>query len=575
VKNLSGGGATALGVFSVALSVMLAALTVACGGGSHSSPDVASVGTTTPAPLTNTAPPADRSTEAVGPGTGGDDGGDGGLDGEPEEEMPEWVIRDYFDPESGQTVQIIEGRAIIAVKNPPSPPAVDPNYFDDEETNFYAPEIYPGYPPVFEDPEIQRFFAETGAFPLTEWLSIRAFSLYLPAGITVEEAIATWPGQWNFIDEVGPDCFYDIPDFPEDPPNDYCAHYPNIDSWHLWYRTGIPCTEYGMNVKGAWESGALGRQFVRMALADSGVQRSYGGQTYHDMTTRLTSIGVNVGDRTSSSDFATNGGQGWAWVRNRSWLAARTYGHGTNCAGILVGRVNNDPGSAWGGYNDIAGVTVENTLFPVAMKHTTGFSNSTINCAMEAIGAVKRVYNPLALYGTQKGLTVPHYNIEVALVSAYHYMSNKWTRRHFQNLQSFMVFIQPAGNYGNTIRTYPAEYPGAMAVAAYNKTGLRASYSSYGWWVELSGPTLFRSTDPIGVNSSGHTLGYVYTPGIELCNFSGTSAAGPAVAGVALLAQSKYWWWPPGQLRQRLLASRTWLPDPNIPGRLDAVLATE
>ena len=568
------GGATALAVMAALM------LLASCGGGGRRliPAELTLAGASPPAAIKPTAgsvPAPGKLPESTGPGTG--EGGEPLGDepaGEPEENWPEWVIRDYYDPELGENIPIIDGRVIIAMRNPPPAPDVDPNYFDDESVPSYG-DVYPVYPDVLDDPRVIQFLAETGATPFSEWLSIRAFGVLLPPGTSVESAVANWPGQYDFIEEVGPDCFYEPPAFPQDPPNDSCANYPKEDSWHLWFEDNPFCTRFGMNVVRAWQAGALGSSDVVMALADSGVQRSYFGQSYLDTVSRLTEKGANVGEYTGSSEFTVNGGQGWAWVRNKSSGAARTYGHGTNCAGILTGQVNNDPGSVRGGYNDIAGVTVYNRLFPVAMKHTTGFSSSAINCAMEAIGAVKRVYDPIQLYGVPKCLTVPHYNIEVGLVSFWGYKSNKWTKRHYENLRNFILFIQPAGNGGNTKVTYPAEYAGVLAVAAYRYTGYRASYSSYGAWVELSGPTEFLSTDPMGVNSCGATLGYVYAPGVELDEFGGTSAAGPAVAGVALLAQSRHPSWTPEQVRQRLLLSRTWLPDASIPGRLDAVLATQ
>jgi hypothetical protein len=66
-------------------------------------------------------------------GNGSPDGGGESLLGGPgsayDEQAPESVVP-FTDPRSGLTYDVIDGRVIIAFKNPPHLPTMNPNYFD-------------------------------------------------------------------------------------------------------------------------------------------------------------------------------------------------------------------------------------------------------------------------------------------------------------------------------------------------------------------------------------------------------------------------------------------------------------
>ncbi len=82
-------------------------------------------------------------------------------------------------------------------------------------------------------------------------------------------------------------------------------------------------------------------------------------------------------------------------------------------------------------------------------------------------------------------------------------------------LSQNVVVVAAAGNDGNGQISYPAAYPGVIAVGAVDATGQRASFSDYG-------PELVIAAPGVGINT-------VTTGGIM--SFSGTSAASPLVAG--------------------------------------------
>lgn len=547
-----------------------------CGGGNPrkptpSAPDVSA---------SEQSPPIKSVGTSAGGGPGLEAGSDGfgeqSSTGEPEEDWPDWVIRGYFDPELGFSVPIIDGRVIICMKDPAPPLTVDPNYFDDTSVE-PDPSIYPEYPPVLDDPRVQQFLAETGAVPYSEWISIRAFGVILPSGMTVEQAVSSWPSAYSsWMDTCEPDYVGRAQDYP----NDYYACQPQIASWHLWGSAEGSQYQYGMRVYEAWENGNYGENVI-VAVIDTGVQREWGIHYYYGLAQHLTQKGANVGDDAKSTEFAIGGGQGWSWVRDKKEAWAREYGHGSLVAGALAAVVNNDGNSQLGGYNDVAGVGRKTYIFPIAMKMPGGeYSKSTENSAYDVLGAVKGVYNASEIWKKWPWIwqACPRYNIEISNHSYGMYKLNESTKRHLDRLSPYILMVAAAGNDGTTNKLYPAAHSGVLAIAAYDRFGQRVVRpgwwaSNYGPWVFAAGPVEFYSTDPIGRSPKGYVYGYTDLFH-QTYEFTGTSAAAPAVAGIAALVQGKHLSWTPQDVKSQLSVSIVPLPDRSIPGKIDAVIAT-
>ena len=99
------------------------------------------------------------------------------------------------------------------------------------------------------------------------------------------------------------------------------------------------------------------------------------------------------------------------------------------------------------------------------------------------------------------------------------------------------VIVAAAGNGGTQSKIYPGAYPNVIAVAATDNKDAKASFSTYGKWVDVAAPGVsVYSTFPNGdfqlATQNGRAHGYDIA--------SGTSMASPVVAGVAGLVRGKY-----------------------------------
>lgn len=102
------------------------------------------------------------------------------------------------------------------------------------------------------------------------------------------------------------------------------------------------------------------------------------------------------------------------------------------------------------------------------------------------------------------------------------------------------LVIAAAGNESNSSLSYPAAYRNVLSVAATDNNDIRAGFSNYGYWVDVSAPgdRLF-TTWQVPANS--------YNP-----IFRGTSASAPVVAGVAALVKSVHKDWTPAAIAEQI-----------------------
>jgi hypothetical protein len=111
-----------------------------------------------------------------------------------------------------------------------------------------------------------------------------------------------------------------------------------------------------------------------------------------------------------------------------------------------------------------------------------------------------------------------------------------------------MVIVAAAGNANNDVASYLGSRTDVLSVAAVNGSDLKASWSSFGTWVELSAPGVTILTTAYNRDGSGGTEHTYSSP-------QGTSFSSPIVAGVAGLYLSAFPGATGAQARAALIAA--------------------
>ncbi len=186
------------------------------------------------------------------------------------------------------------------------------------------------------------------------------------------------------------------------------------------------------------------------------------------------------------------------------------YGHGTHVSGTAAANTNNSLG--------VAGVGYQSSLMNVKVLGDDGY------------GAYSWIANGI-IWAANNGADIINMSLgsnfkSTALESAVNYA---WSKG--------VVIVAAAGNSANSSKTYPAYYPNCIAVAATTNNDVKASFSSYGSWVDVAAPgENVYSTFP------NHTF-YLQTVYGRSNNYdfgNGTSMSTPHVAGIAALIWAEY-----------------------------------
>ncbi|MEU2158544.1 type VII secretion-associated serine protease mycosin [Streptomyces sp. NPDC019396] len=189
-----------------------------------------------------------------------------------------------------------------------------------------------------------------------------------------------------------------------------------------------------------------------------------------------------------------------------------TVGHGTKIAGIIAAR----PAEGTG----FVGLAPDATIIPIKQNDAEG--HGTAETLVDAINhAVKEEADVINISQDTANAVSPTPRLQAAIDNA---------------LSKEIVVVASAGNDGlggNVKETYPASYPGVLAVAASDRNNERAAFSQSGEFVGIAAPGVdMISTVPGG----GH------------CADNGTSFSAPYVAAVAALIKSKHGTWTQEQI---------------------------
>ncbi len=209
-------------------------------------------------------------------------------------------------------------------------------------------------------------------------------------------------------------------------------------------------------------------------------------------------------------------------------------GHGTHCAG-LVGAMNNNgyavasAGGGWGsGSNSASGNGVQ------VMCLRIGHSASYLG---QEVGYVRMDYAASALYyAAQKGA-------KIASCSWGSSNSGGIAAAIDNFLASGGLIFKAAGNSNNQTADYMCGRSDIYSVVALDQSDVRASFSSYGTWADISAPG-------VAIYSTYHNHA---VPGSDyIAALDGTSMATPLVASVAANVWSRNPTWTAAQVWQRL-----------------------
>lgn len=247
-------------------------------------------------------------------------------------------------------------------------------------------------------------------------------------------------------------------------------------------------TQYGpanIQMPQAWEI-TSGSTAVKIAIIDTGVDL-----THPDLAAKIVA--------------------GYDFVNNDAY-AQDDHGHGTHVAGIAAAIGNNATG--------IAGVSWGARIMPVKVLNSSGSGSydSIVNGIIWAADHGAKVIN-LSLGGSSSSRS---------LEDAINYAYNRG-----------VTVVAAAGNSGDSTLHYPAAYANVIAVAAVNSVNSRASFSTYGDFVDIAAPG-------VGIYA---TLRGGYG------SMSGTSMAAPHVAGVAALLVGQPQFNTPAKVRAAIEAT--------------------
>lgn len=228
---------------------------------------------------------------------------------------------------------------------------------------------------------------------------------------------------------------------------------------------------------------------VRVAVIDTGVDR---------VNPQL-SDALDIG---AGRDFLDAKGDG----------TADTVGHGTKVAGLIAARPK--PGTGF------VGLAPEATIIPI--RQNDGQGNGNAETLSEAI-----------THAVAKGAQVINISQDTEVPMT---QDSKLGQAVKKAVEANVVVIASAGNDGLTGKkrpTYPAAFPGVLAVGSSDRNNERAAFSQPGTFVGIAAP----GVDMVST-----------VPGFGQCVDNGTSFSAPYVAGVAALLRAKHPQWTAQQV---------------------------
>jgi subtilisin family serine protease len=325
--------------------------------------------------------------------------------------------------------------------------------------------------------------------------ALNACLLGVPAGYSVEEAVAAWKQNPN-IEYAEPNYIVRASVTPNDPFFNQ-QYYLYNKGGPLDSMPGTPLGKQGADIKATagWAE-STGSESVIIAVVDTGVDL-----LHPDLKNKLYSNGIDF------VNYALGGG-----------VASDDNGHGTAVAGIVGADTNNGVG--------IAGVAWNCKILPVKVLDKTG------------VGTVEQVIAGIRWAADQAGNGVKVINISWGLDTDSSFLSDAIDYAYGKGI----VIVAAAGNAGLGHVQYPADYDHVMAIAATDYGDARPDWSNYGPKIDVAAPGVeIVSTVPrefFGPGSGDYGY-FISSAGPVLpAPGSGTSFAAPQVSGLAALIRA-------------------------------------
>jgi hypothetical protein len=217
-------------------------------------------------------------------------------------------------------------------------------------------------------------------------------------------------------------------------------------------------------------------------------------------------------------------------------------GHGTCCAGVAAGEVNNTIG--------VSGVAGGCSIMPLKVADSGGslmfsyIDNAITHCGDNNVDIASMSFGADIQQGDSP-------STDTAIAYAY---------------SNGVTLLAATANDDYSHIHFPANHEYVIAIGAASPCAERKTASScdgQGWWgsnygvntqdardaVDVIAPTILPATDVTGING--------YSSGEYITNFNGTSCATPYAAGVAALIKSKNPLLTPAQIRYYLTSTAT------------------
>jgi membrane-anchored mycosin MYCP len=232
------------------------------------------------------------------------------------------------------------------------------------------------------------------------------------------------------------------------------------------------------------------------------------------VTVAVVDTGVDAGNPQIKKAL-TSGGKDFVGKTNGT---TDTVGHGTEVAGIIAAR----PAKGTG----FSGIAPKAQILP--LRYTGGDNpdqKGNSNTMVDAINRAVSQHVDIINISSDTADKQPNGPLGVAVEKA---------------VRAGIIVVAAAGNDGQNgklEKTYPAAYPGVVAVAASDRNNERAQFSQRGDFVDIAAPG-------VGMTST--------VPNGGQCVVDGTSFSAPYVSGVLALMKEKYPSWSSTELVARL-----------------------